>query len=383
MTRSSKKSNKLAPRGSSESPTSTCTGHGSTNSTTSTKSLSTSKNKYSLRHRFEEHGEFDNEMNTSLKKQNGTLDKLIPHDQIEKTKKSTYYLHTKPTLAEHIHLPSSITTPYILHHYRVAHEYFDCIYSMFTLHNQTINLWIHFIGFFYFVYDAFLSYNRLLSRGTTQGEIIVTCIFYTCACFQMLFSTLYHTFGSGVHGTDGEARHNFWLKLDLIGIVLMVFGSFLIGLYHGFICVPTKMTIYLVCASSFLLLGAVFTMIDDIFHIDLQTNLRTASLSLAVIFGIIPTGEWFLTDGLTLPDNVKFGWLRGTIGMFLYYFLGFLFFIFRFPECYAPGRFDLVGASHQFWHLFVWAAGAEWAAGMVAISDWRAEQMVNGQLCIT
>lgn len=35
------------------------------------------------------------------------------------------------------------------------------------------------------------------------------------------------------------------------------------------------------------------------------------------------------------------------------YMLGFVFYAAQFPEKHWPGRFDLVGASHQIWHIFV------------------------------
>ncbi len=35
------------------------------------------------------------------------------------------------------------------------------------------------------------------------------------------------------------------------------------------------------------------------------------------------------------------------------YILGCLIYISRTPERWYPGRFDLVGSSHQIWHVFV------------------------------
>ena len=67
--------------------------------------------------------------------------------------------------------------------------------------------------------------------------------------------------------------------------------------------------------------------------------------------------------------------------MFGWYGLGFFFFASRLPERIAPGRFDLLGASHQIWHACVWAAGADWAHGMLALADWRAEQWAQGGVC--
>ena len=38
--------------------------------------------------------------------------------------------------------------PYILNYYRVNYTAWDCIKSLFTLHNETANIWTHIVGFF-------------------------------------------------------------------------------------------------------------------------------------------------------------------------------------------------------------------------------------------
>ena len=35
------------------------------------------------------------------------------------------------------------------------------------------------------------------------------------------------------------------------------------------------------------------------------------------------------------------------------YMVGFIFYATQFPEKRWPGRFDLLGHSHQIWHIFV------------------------------
>ena len=35
------------------------------------------------------------------------------------------------------------------------------------------------------------------------------------------------------------------------------------------------------------------------------------------------------------------------------YVTGLIFYAFNFPECRAPGRFDVLGASHQIWHTSI------------------------------
>ena len=41
--------------------------------------------------------------------------------------------------------------PFIFHGYRIHHSMRDCFKSLFTLHNETLNIWSHLIPFFIFL----------------------------------------------------------------------------------------------------------------------------------------------------------------------------------------------------------------------------------------
>jgi adiponectin receptor len=45
-----------------------------------------------------------------------------------------------------------------------------------------------------------------------------------------------------------------------------------------------------------------------------------------------------------------------VMGMGAFYIIGVMIYIARFPEKYYPGKFDLMGSSHNIWHFFVLAA---------------------------
>jgi len=51
-----------------------------------------------------------------------------------------------------------------------------------------------------------------------------------------------------------------------------------------------------------------------------------------------------------LQANLFLYKLLATFGS---YMMGFAFYALQLPEKHFPGRFDLVGHSHQIWHLFV------------------------------
>jgi hypothetical protein len=51
--------------------------------------------------------------------------------------------------------------PFILNGYRIHHNFKDCFFSMFKLHNETLNIWTHFIPFWGFI---ILAINLIISK---------------------------------------------------------------------------------------------------------------------------------------------------------------------------------------------------------------------------
>ena len=63
------------------------------------------------------------------------------------------------------------------------------------------------------------------------------------------------------------------------------------------------------------------------------------------------------------------------------YIFGAMIYAFRIPERWFPLKFDIVGNSHQIWHLFVIAGALVHYAGVVTVFDWwhtnNAQCLVN------
>lgn len=61
---------------------------------------------------------------------------------------------------------------------------------------------------------------------------------------------------------------------------------------------------------------------------------------------------------------VQYMFSRILLG-YIFYALGVVFYACRVPERWLPGRFDFIGASHQFWHLLVVAGSWALHSGLV------------------
>jgi adiponectin receptor len=71
--------------------------------------------------------------------------------------------------------------------------------------------------------------------------------------------------------------------------------------------------------------------------------------------------------------------LRWSLLQGVMYIAGMAIYVFRVPERWYPGRFDLVGASHQVMHFFALAAAVAQLKGLMAAFDYLHGQ--NGVPC--
>lgn len=63
--------------------------------------------------------------------------------------------------------------------------------------------------------------------------------------------------------------------------------------------------------------------------------------------------------------------LAYEIAMGLLYGAGAVFYVARIPERWKPGAFDIVGHSHQIFHIFVVAAALVHCAATLTVMEWR------------
>ncbi|KAJ1935624.1 hypothetical protein EC988_008425 [Linderina pennispora] len=60
-----------------------------------------------------------------------------------------------------------------------------------------------------------------------------------------------------------------------------------------------------------------------------------------------------------------------TMGMFALYVAGTLLYAFNIPERWFPGRFDIIGNSHQLFHMLVFFAALTHFYGIVQAFKWH------------
>ncbi|CAD2213151.1 adiponectin receptor [Angomonas deanei] len=161
-------------------------------------------------------------------------------------------------------------------------------------------------------------------------------------------SSVYHTLAAH----HCERVHNFALSLDYFGITCMIIGSFYPPVFYMFSCMKLVRFLYLSAVTvlgAIGLIGPFFSFFNDPKFFWMRISLHVALTSI----GVLPAVH--IMFGFPANRNTQ-PLYQGLLLMLLIYFVGMVIYIFKVPERWFPGRFDLVLGSHQLWHFFVLAA---------------------------
>jgi len=211
------------------------------------------------------------------------------------------------------------------------------------------------------------SIEELLARLQQPSNVsswpLLCFIFGAVMCLTS--SALYHWWvGYTKHA------HDLMCRVDLGGISFMIWGSSTPLVYYVFYDEPAVRDAYLVvgtalCASTLVLAGLPVSVLHKI------KKTRVVGYIGAGAFAVLPL----------FHAGAKWGWDSEEVQYYMngggivivgaLYVLGAVVYVSRFPESRFPGRFDLLGASHQIWHLMVLLAACVHYVGVVQLFNWR------------
>ena len=264
-----------------------------------------------------------------------------------------------------------MNNPFILGGYRTRVGFFGCMKSVFLLHNETINIWSHLIGFMFFaglfVHDLVLVIPTVTDDGTqiTKTDFAILCTLLICYQATMVLSSLYHTFECH----SSQEVSNACFALDILGITLGLMATYLSGIYYAFWCEPGWRDFYLCTVGGIFLVATSLHfapaqyMSNEKFH-----TTRTALFTLWAIYGIVPTIHWSWMQGggpvvgIMVPRILIMYALCG-VAMFFY--------VTKMPERLMPGFVDIIGHSHQWWHVITFIALIFWHQTGLTFSMFR------------
>uniref|UniRef100_A0A7S1N8R9 Uncharacterized protein n=2 Tax=Eutreptiella gymnastica TaxID=73025 RepID=A0A7S1N8R9_9EUGL len=147
-----------------------------------------------------------------------------------------------------------------------------------------------------------------------------------------------------------------------MGIVACIVGSFYIGLYLGYACLPQWQWFYM---------ALITVEVVPLLYIVSQEKLRKKQKVVVPFFvavvatGLVPAMHFTLF----VDHPLRLTMMQAIYSMFGLYLLGVLFYLLEIPESWYPGRFDYILHSHQVWHMFVFMAPlCEYLGALVVMS---------------
>lgn len=151
-------------------------------------------------------------------------------------------LEQKLTYLWHEISPWQQDNAYITSGYRSqSNSYATSWKSLLYLHNETVNIYTHLLGALAFLTTSYLLYGELQPRYQTASreDLLVFACFFAGAVACLGMSGTYHTIQN--HSHEVAVWGN---KLDYLGIVFLIWGSFIPVLYYAFEAEPGLMKTY-------------------------------------------------------------------------------------------------------------------------------------------
>ena len=238
---------------------------------------------------------------------------------------------------------------YILNHYRKMNQSINYyIKSIFKLHNETFNIWTHFVASLFFLSFLIVNvsmppYRSRIDKYVTQAFVFYSNIISSFLCFTL--STIMHIFYP-----INEIICNRLMILDYMGIFINITGTASAFIYFSFYCQEIYQQLYFILLSSATVLILVIFICFKFFVLPHQLKWRVI---LFIIYGIsvlIPVIHRFsIKDD---NDNYFLDELRYFMLSVLSFIIAIGLYISKIPERFYPGKFDIIGSSHTLFHIF-------------------------------
>jgi adiponectin receptor len=235
--------------------------------------------------------------------------------------------------------------PFIEGSYRPQMNFTRSLQSVAYLHNQSLNIWIHLFGIVLFAYTAVVHFtdNDKKHMLTTTIDLTLSVVFFVSCLLMLSLSAVYHTFEP-----VNKSVYGIVLSCDLLGTALSIMGSIVYGIWIVLRCLPTYRNVYialvLVSCSGMIIVATNASWRGNLMLVIPIFGIGTAS-------GLIPAIHFAALSGTkNFQGNVTLACVFIALGLMI---VGISVFLSRYPEKRYPLKFDLVGSSHQLWHICV------------------------------
>lgn len=236
--------------------------------------------------------------------------------------------------------PEQRHNQYILTGYRRCRSRAACLRSLVQWHNETVNIWSNLLTLA--VLAALLvedHASRFASLGVALAHRALLTAMSLAYAAMLLLSAFYHTFNC-----TREAR--VWYRLDFTGVWLSVVAYVLgfTALQFRGVWRAAHLSAAVVAAVPSLAL-AVSSRYTDPCH----DASRIRAMGGFALYSLLPLAHHAKCGEASLVART----LPGHVAVLLLLGASLFVFVSRLPERRWPGKVDMLGSSHQIWHMGV------------------------------
>ena len=246
-------------------------------------------------------------------------------------------------------IPQEMLMAFIQSEYRLANQplkYY--IKSIFKLHNETINIWTQFVGFFLLLVQTIYYFNIYKSRGSSIQ--VTVSVFGTCCGISLLHSAFAHLLLSMSPSIYYVAS-----MADYMGALLWGYGTVYLS-YYGL----STIEIYNLIGPYFMALHVVLTYLNFYnvcfakpWTLSVVDNCRKIALFIGLFielfFAYSPLGHRYWK--CFRSDTCDVSSLRHITDSCSSFILMSVVYFSKLPERLYPRKFDMFGQSHQIFHF--------------------------------
>lgn len=247
-------------------------------------------------------------------------------------------------------VPYSLREPGVLSGYRkIGQKWNFYLVSIFRMHNESLNIWTH---IFAFVWHFLLLYHYAPTCNSyTDIQCGTVLIFSFCCLLSTSFSVIAHIFH-----TKSAYVHRILFLLDYTGVIMYCYVTGLIAIQYF-----SDKTTYKVIAPFYFVIHWIFCLVEFITMCVLKLNLGETSGHLPRKWTVIFV---YALHGVLISSTVAGKYWRYVHGdvtnttslwrynwIYLTFTLEALAYACHVPELLFPGSFDIIGQSHQMFHV--------------------------------
>lgn len=253
----------------------------------------------------------------------------------------------------------------VLAQYRPQMGVRQALRSLFSLHNETYNVWSHVVGLVLFVgllAQWLLAPLPPFANPEPQRKWPLALYLAAC-CYVYVCSAAAHLF----YVVSKRVCVMLW-KLDHISIAVCCTAGFVPIIDAAFTCSGPAVGPLYIGVTVAMAVAVVCVSMIDAFHQDRFRTLRAAVQLLFPAWAVVPMMH---ARRLLLPHAQASAGLELVGAAMVVMVAGALVYAARLTEVLFPGRFDIFGSSHNIMHTSVVVAHLLFFEGAKALWEWR------------